>query len=152
MSKSGTTLVWLAGPLSGMIVQPIIGALSDASTSPWGRRRPFIICGALIAAVSFLVFGFAKEIAANFFVDEDVARNVAIMLAVVALYFIDIAVNAGKFEQMFHVSQLLTFSQSCLVVGVFWLICFLLNSSKAVSPGVSELLLPESHTELACSP
>jgi solute carrier family 45, member 1/2/4 len=33
-------LVWLAGPISGVIVQPIVGVLSDRCTSGFGRRRP----------------------------------------------------------------------------------------------------------------
>ncbi|TGO50302.1 hypothetical protein BOTNAR_0397g00090 [Botryotinia narcissicola] len=39
------SLVWLAGPLSGAIVQPYIGILSDRSQHYFGRRRPFIIIG-----------------------------------------------------------------------------------------------------------
>lgn len=40
LSKGGMSLVWIAGPLSGLIMQPIIGMISDKSTSRWGRRRP----------------------------------------------------------------------------------------------------------------
>lgn len=60
------SLVWLAGPLSGMIVQPVVGALSDASTSKWGRRRPYMAAGAASIAASLLVFAFAREIGAAF--------------------------------------------------------------------------------------
>ncbi len=45
-------LIWLAGPFTGMVVQPIIGALSDKTTSPFGRRRPYLLGGALLSALA----------------------------------------------------------------------------------------------------
>ena len=45
-------LIWLAGPFTGMVVQPLIGALSDKTTSPFGRRRPYLLGGALLSAVA----------------------------------------------------------------------------------------------------
>ena len=35
-------LIWLAGPVTGMVVQPFIGALSDKTTTKYGKRRPYI--------------------------------------------------------------------------------------------------------------
>jgi solute carrier family 45, member 1/2/4 len=40
VSDENIGLVWLAGPISGVIVQPIVGVLSDRCTSRYGRRRP----------------------------------------------------------------------------------------------------------------
>ena len=49
-------LYWLAAPLTGLLVQPIIGYLSDRTWSPrWGRRRPFFLVGAVLASVALLV-------------------------------------------------------------------------------------------------
>src|SRR5215207_6227685 len=49
----------LAGPVTGLIIQPMIGAISDRSWHPrWGRRRPFITAGALLCAVILFVFPF----------------------------------------------------------------------------------------------
>ncbi len=45
-------LIWLAGPFTGMVVQPLIGALSDKTTSPFGRRRPYLLGGALLSALA----------------------------------------------------------------------------------------------------
>ncbi len=45
-------LIWLAGPFTGMVVQPLIGALSDKTDSPFGRRRPYLLGGALLSAVA----------------------------------------------------------------------------------------------------
>ena len=43
-------LIWLAGPFTGMVVQPLIGALSDKTKTPLGRRRPYLLGGALLSA------------------------------------------------------------------------------------------------------
>jgi maltose/moltooligosaccharide transporter len=49
----------LAGPVTGLIIQPMIGAISDRTWHPrWGRRRPFITAGALLCAVILFVFPF----------------------------------------------------------------------------------------------
>jgi len=47
----------IAGPITGLIIQPIIGAISDKTWSPrWGRRKPFFLIGAIIG--SFCLFAF----------------------------------------------------------------------------------------------
>src|SRR3954469_16936358 len=49
----------LAGPVTGLVIQPMIGAISDRTWSPrWGRRRPFITCGAILCSIILLVFPF----------------------------------------------------------------------------------------------
>src|SRR3954454_6891297 len=49
----------LAGPITGLLIQPLIGAISDRTWSPrWGRRRPFITAGALLCAIILFVFPF----------------------------------------------------------------------------------------------
>lgn len=49
----------LAGPMTGLLIQPVIGALSDRTWSDrWGRRKPFILVGALICVVILAVFPF----------------------------------------------------------------------------------------------
>src|SRR3546814_7929354 len=44
-------LLWIAGPITGLIVQPIIGHLSDHSRSRQGKRRPFLVAGGLMVAL-----------------------------------------------------------------------------------------------------
>ena len=47
----------IAGPVTGLIVQPIIGALSDKTWSNrWGRRKPYFLIGALLGSLSLFVF------------------------------------------------------------------------------------------------
>src|SRR5215207_9048533 len=49
----------LAGPVTGLIIQPLIGAISDRTWHPrWGRRRPFITAGAILCSIILFVFPF----------------------------------------------------------------------------------------------
>jgi len=50
-------LLNLAGPLTGLIIQPLIGAISDKTWSPrFGRRKPFFLIGAIVASISLFAF------------------------------------------------------------------------------------------------
>lgn len=71
LTKSRTSLVWIAGPLSGIIMQPVVGVLADNSRSKWGRRRPFMVGGAVIVALCLLVLGWTAEIVGLFVVEPD---------------------------------------------------------------------------------
>ncbi|KAI8250007.1 General alpha-glucoside permease [Colletotrichum sp. SAR 10_98] len=94
LSKSNTSLVWVAGPLSGLVVQPIVGAIADESKSKWGRRRPFIVLGSIITAFALAILGFTKEIVGIFISEKETARIFTIILAVLAIYVVDFAINA----------------------------------------------------------
>jgi maltose/moltooligosaccharide transporter len=48
-------LLWLAGPMTGLIIQPIIGAMSDRTTSRHGRRTPYFLIGAVICSISLFL-------------------------------------------------------------------------------------------------
>src|SRR3954471_118595 len=49
----------LAGPVTGLLIQPLIGAISDRTWSPrWGRRRPFVTGGAILCALILFIFPF----------------------------------------------------------------------------------------------
>ncbi len=54
---------WLAAPLTGMIIQPIIGFYSDRTWNRLGRRKPFFLSGAIIAASALLFFPHAGALA-----------------------------------------------------------------------------------------
>ncbi len=48
-------LLWLAAPLTGLLVQPIVGALSDRTWGRLGRRRPYFLTGAILASIALFV-------------------------------------------------------------------------------------------------
>ena len=47
--------LWLAAPLTGFIVQPIIGAMSDRTWGPLGRRRPYFLIGAILSSLALVL-------------------------------------------------------------------------------------------------
>jgi len=48
-------ILWLAAPMTGLLVQPIIGALSDRTWGRLGRRRPYFLTGAILASIALFV-------------------------------------------------------------------------------------------------
>ena len=56
-------LLNLAGPVTGLLVQPLIGAMSDTTWSPrWGRRKPYFFVGALLCSIALLLFPFSSSL------------------------------------------------------------------------------------------
>jgi len=56
-------LLNLAGPMTGLLIQPIIGALSDKTWHPrWGRRKPYFLVGAIFCSLCLFVFPFSKTL------------------------------------------------------------------------------------------
>jgi len=49
------TLLWVAAPITGLVVQPIIGYMSDNTWGRLGRRRPYFLVGAILASLSLLI-------------------------------------------------------------------------------------------------
>ena len=61
--ESELPLLWLAGPVTGLLVQPIIGAISDGTWSPkFGRRKPFFLIGAVIASLALIAMPYSSSI------------------------------------------------------------------------------------------
>ncbi|MQA21073.1 MFS transporter [Rugamonas rivuli] len=74
------SLFWLAAPVTGLLVQPIIGYLSDNTWHPtWGRRRPFFFIGALLASIALFLM----------------PNSSALWMAVVVLWLLDGAINVS---------------------------------------------------------
>lgn len=71
-------LLWLAGPMTGLLVQPIIGAMSDRTLSPRGRRTPYFLVGAVLCSVALLFMPFSRTLwmAAGLLWILDAANNV----------------------------------------------------------------------------
>jgi len=53
--ESDIPLLWLAGPVTGLIVQPIIGAMSDRTWNWLGRRRPYFLVGAILSSIALFI-------------------------------------------------------------------------------------------------
>ena len=73
-------LYWLAAPVTGLLVQPVIGYLSDNTWHPkWGRRRPFFFIGAVLAAIALFLM----------------PNSAALWMAVAVLWMMDAAINVS---------------------------------------------------------
>jgi maltose/moltooligosaccharide transporter len=51
-SPDAVPLLWLAGPMTGLLVQPIVGSMSDRTWNRLGRRRPYFLAGAILASIA----------------------------------------------------------------------------------------------------
>jgi maltose/moltooligosaccharide transporter len=55
-------ILWIAGPIAGLLVQPIIGEWSDRTAGRWGRRRPFMTAGAVLTAAALVTMANADTV------------------------------------------------------------------------------------------
>ncbi|KAL4205207.1 hypothetical protein AMTRI_Chr01g113380 [Amborella trichopoda] len=92
-----SSFIWLCGPVSGMIVQPIVGYNSDRCRSRWGRRRPFIAAGAVLVMVATVLIGFSADL--GYFMGDEIEGEVkmrrprAIVVFVLGFWVLDVANN-----------------------------------------------------------
>ncbi|MEO0894981.1 MAG: MFS transporter [Bacteroidota bacterium] len=76
--ESELPILWLAAPVTGLLVQPIIGYYSDRTWhEKWGRRRPFFAIGAVLATIALFLM----------------PNSVALWMAVLALWLMDASIN-----------------------------------------------------------
>ena len=78
--EASLPMLWLAGPITGLILQPIVGAISDGTWSPkFGRRKPFFLIGAILSSVALVIMPFSTSIwmAASLLWILDAANNIA---------------------------------------------------------------------------
>lgn len=54
--------LWLAGPITGLVLQPFVGAWSDRSVTRWGRRMPYMVLGALVCSLCLLAMPFSTAL------------------------------------------------------------------------------------------
>ncbi|WP_372973834.1 MFS transporter [Muriicola sp.] len=77
-SKDELHILWLAAPVTGLLVQPIIGYYSDRTWhKKWGRRRPFFAVGAILATIALFLM----------------PNSTALWMAVIMLWLMDASIN-----------------------------------------------------------
>ena len=91
-------LIWLAGPFTGMVVQPLIGAISDNTKSKFGRRRPYLLGGAIIAAIALWAFPNSANIASflGHVFDFPIPVWLGLFVAAVMIWIIDACINIAQ--------------------------------------------------------
>src|SRR3989338_7798013 len=113
------SLANLAAALSGLIFQPICGVVSDECASPWGRRRPFILGGSLMALAGMLLFAYPVQLTALL----GGSTSLAVALALVGLWVMNIGLNVVQGPAWALIYDLLPASQRINSVAVKC-ICF----------------------------
>ncbi|KAJ5908203.1 hypothetical protein N7495_000885 [Penicillium taxi] len=99
MSKALLAMVWIAGPLTGTLVQPYVGIRSDNCRISWGKRKPFMVAGGIATIVTLLVLAWVKEIVSGFLsifgVDplSSGTKVVIIIVATITMFSLDFAIN-----------------------------------------------------------
>jgi maltose/moltooligosaccharide transporter len=77
-SKDALPILWLAAPVTGLLVQPIVGYYSDRTWHrKWGRRRPFFAIGAILATIALFMM----------------PNSTALWMAVIMLWLMDASIN-----------------------------------------------------------
>lgn len=91
-------LIWLAGPFTGMVVQPLVGALSDKTVSPFGRRRPYLLGGALIASIALWIFPNSAGVAnlLEKMTGLELPALTALLIAAIMIWIIDACINIAQ--------------------------------------------------------
>ena len=91
-------LIWLAGPFTGMVVQPLVGALSDKTVSPLGRRRPYLLGGALLASLALWIFPNSANVAEllHKITGLNLPPLTALLIAAIMIWIIDACVNVAQ--------------------------------------------------------
>ncbi|WP_311268755.1 MFS transporter [Sphingobium sp. WCS2017Hpa-17] len=76
--EASLPLLWLAGPVTGLLVQPIVGAMSDRTVSQWGRRTPYFLLGAILCSIGLLAMPYSPTLwfAASLLWMLDAANNI----------------------------------------------------------------------------
>src|SRR5271157_434045 len=88
-------ILWLAAPLTGLLVQPIVGQASDRTWGPLGRRRPYFLAGAILSSTALILM----------------PRCSALWMAAGLLWVLDASINISMQPFRAFVADLLPESQ-----------------------------------------
>ncbi|GAT28297.1 sucrose transporter [Aspergillus luchuensis] len=97
--KALLAFVWIAGPLTGTLVQPYIGIRSDNCQISWGKRKPFMVFGGVLLAICLLALAWVRELVGGLFglfgLDAQAGETeiAVIVAATLLMYCQDFAIN-----------------------------------------------------------
>ncbi|MEO6954309.1 MAG: MFS transporter [Polyangia bacterium] len=127
-------MLWLAAPMTGLLVQPLIGHMSDRTWGKLGRRRPYFLAGAILSAMALLLMPLAT----------------ALLSAAILLWILDASINISMEPFRAFVADLLPESQrtrgfatQSLFIGLGaviasmmpWLVTHFMHPSQVTAPG-----------------
>ncbi len=112
---------WILPPLMGMIVQPIVGVVSDRTWCRFGRRVPYLIAGALLAVIVMVLLPNAGSLSDVFWV--------AMALGAIILMFLDTSLNMAMQPFKMMVGDIVNEKQKGTAYAIQSLLC---NSGQVV--------------------
>ncbi len=112
---------WILPPLMGMIVQPLIGKYSDRTWCKMGRRKPYLLVGALVAV---LVMAFLPNAGSlNFSTKLLLGLNGAMWFGLFSLIFLDTSINVAMQPFKMMVGDMVTEEQKTEAYSIQSLLC-----------------------------
>jgi maltose/moltooligosaccharide transporter len=139
-SKDELPILWLAAPVTGLLVQPIIGYYSDRTWHQrWGRRRPFFMIGALLATLALFLM----------------PNSTALWMAVIMLWLMDASINISMEPFRAFVGDMLPneqrtsgFAMQSFFIGIGAVVAsalpFILSNWFNVSNTAADGMIPDS--------
>lgn len=132
-------ILWIAAPLTGLIIQPIIGHMSDRTWTKLGRRRPYFLVGAILASLSLFVM----------------PNSPVLWVAAGMLWIMDASINVSMEPFRAFVGDLLPanqrtmgFSMQSFFIGIGAVVAsalpYMMTNWFGISNTASEGLIPES--------
>ena len=110
------SLFWILPPLMGLVVQPIIGSMSDRTWNRFGRRIPYLLFGAVIAVVVMVLFPYTGHIGLT-------TITAALALGAVCLMFLDTSLNIAMQPFKMMVGDMVTEKQKTKAYSIQSLLC-----------------------------
>ena len=112
---------WILPPLMGMIVQPLIGKYSDRTWCKMGRRKPYLLVGAIVAV---LVMAFLPNAGSlNFSTKLLLGLNGAMWFGLFSLIFLDTSINVAMQPFKMMVGDMVTEEQKAQAYSIQSLLC-----------------------------
>ena len=124
-------LIWLAGPVTGMLVQPLIGEWSDKTHTIFGKRRPYLFLGALFASLALWAFPNSG------FIAEHISFLSGLGVAAIMIWIIDACVNAAQGPYRALVPDLVPEEQNSLANAY---LSFAIGLGSVVAAGTAPFL------------
>lgn len=112
---------WILPPLMGMIVQPLIGTWSDKTWCKMGRRKPYLLIGAIIAVAVMLLLPQAGSF--NFPQSLFLGLNAAMWFGLFSLIFLDTSINVAMQPFKMMVGDMVSEEQKTEAYSIQSLLC-----------------------------
>ncbi|PCI64864.1 MAG: MFS transporter [Gammaproteobacteria bacterium] len=132
-------ILWIAAPITGLLVQPIIGYMSDKTWTRWGRRRPYFTIGAVFTTLALFVF----------------PNSPSVWIAAGMLWMIDASINISMEPLRAFVGDMLpddqsikAFSMQSFFIGIGGVVAsslpWMLTNWASVSNVAAEGVIPDT--------